>query len=75
MADGQLAGQRVHHIGLGEIVTHVAEPAGRVETVVGVIADDSPRLLPAVLQGMQAKRREIRRIRDADHAKDPAFFL
>ena len=75
MADGQRPGQGVHHLGLGEIVADIAEAAGRVETVVGVVADDAARLLPAVLQRVQAKRHEVRGIGDADHAEDPAFLL
>ncbi len=75
MADGQFTGQRVHDVGLGEIVADIAEAAGRVETVFGVVGDDAARLLPAMLQGVQTKGHEVGRISDADHAKNTAFLL
>ena len=75
MADGQFTGQCVHHIGLGEIVAHITKAAGRVETAFGVIADDAARLLPAMLQGVQAEGHEIRRVGHADHAENAALLL
>jgi hypothetical protein len=41
----------------------------------GVIGDDPARLLPAMLQCVQAKGHELRGICDASDAKDPAFLL
>ncbi len=75
MADRQVSWQRVHHIGLGEVVAHIAEAAGRIEAVVGVVADDAARLLSPVLKRMQAEGHEGRSIRDADHTEDAAFLL
>ena len=43
--------------------------------MVGVVADDAARLLAPVLQGMQAKRDEVRRIPHADNAENAAFLL
>lgn len=42
--------------------------------MLGVVGDDATRLLPAMLKRVQAKRDEIRGIRNADHAKDAAFL-
>ncbi len=41
----------------------------------GVVADDPTRLLPAVLQCVQAKRHEVRCIGHADDAENPALLL
>ena len=55
MADGELAGQLLDHVALGEGLLDEAEPAlGMVEFPVE--SDDAGRLFPAVLQGVQAER-------------------
>ena len=74
MADGERAGQGFHQRLLGEIVAHIAEAAGGVEAVVWVVGDDAARLLPAMLQGVQAEGHEIRRIGHADDAEDAALL-
>ena len=48
---------------------------GAVEAVFGIMGDDAARLLPAVLQRMQAKRHEIRRIGHAGDTEDAAFLV
>jgi hypothetical protein len=68
------ARQRLHHLLRGEVVAHVAEAAGGVEALLGVMGDDAARLLPAMLQRVQAEGHEIRRIHHADHAEDAAFL-
>ena len=75
MPDGQGPGQGFHHVLRGEVVADIAEPAGRVEAVVGMMADDTAGLLSTVLQRVQAKRDEVRGIGDADHAEDAALFM
>ena len=40
-----------------------------------IVADDAACLLPAVLQGVQAKGHEVGGIHDANDAKDPTFFF
>jgi hypothetical protein len=60
--------------GDGEIVAHEAEAAGGVEAMRGVMGDDAARLLPAMLQRMQAQRHETGRIGHAGHAEDAAFL-
>ncbi len=75
MADRKRARQGIHHIGFGEIVAHIAETMGGIEPGFSGKGHDPARLLPTMLQGVQAKRYELRGISDADHAKDAAFFL
>ena len=75
MATGDFAGQVFHHRFGGEIVTYIAKTTRRLPADGGVVADDTARLLPAMLQGVQAKGDKIGRIRNAYHAKDAAFFL
>lgn len=75
MADGQFARQCFHQLLAGEVVAHIAKAARAVEAVVGVVADDPAGFLPAMLQGVQAKGNEIRRIGDTDHAEDSALFF
>ena len=75
MPDGQSPGQGFHQALLGEIVAHIAKAAGRVETGIRMMADNAARFLPAMLQRMQAKGDEIRRIRGADHTEHAAFFM
>ena len=67
MASGP--GQGFHQALLGEVVAHIAKAAGRVEALLGIVADDAAGLLSAMLQGVQAKRHEIRRIGGADDAE------
>jgi hypothetical protein len=59
----------------GEVVAHVAEAAGRVEALLGVVGDDAARLLPAVLERVEAERHEARRLGHADHAEDAALLV
>jgi hypothetical protein len=75
MADGESARQRVDHGVGGEVVAHVAEAAGGVEALLGVVGDDAARLLPPVLERVETKRHEACRFRDADHAEDAAFLV
>ncbi|MPL73101.1 hypothetical protein SDC9_18894 [bioreactor metagenome] len=75
VADGEGAGQGLHQRGLGEVVAHIAEAVRRVEALLGIMGDDAARLLAAVLQRVQAKGDEIRRIGHTDHAEDAAFLL
>ena len=75
MTDGQRAGQVLHHLGLGEVVAHIAEAPGRVEALFGIVADDAPGLLAAMLQGVKPEGHEVRGIGNADNAEDTAFFL
>lgn len=42
--------------------------------MLGVVGDDAARLLPAMLQSVQAKRDEVCRIGNPDHTKDATFF-
>ncbi len=72
--DGDRPRQGLHQGRVREAVAHVPEPPGRVEALVRIVADDTRRLLAAVLQRMEAKRREVRRLGDADHAEDAALF-
>ena len=62
MANGQRAGQGLHHIGIGEIVAHIAKAPRRVEALFRIVADNTARFLAAMLQRMQAKGDEIGRI-------------
>ena len=66
--------QGFHQRLFGEIVTYIAEAAGMVEAVIGMVADDAACLLPAVLESVQAERHEIRRIGHADDAENAAFL-
>jgi hypothetical protein len=42
--------------------------------MLGVMGDDAARLLPAMLQGMQAQRHEAGRVHHARHAEHAAFL-
>jgi hypothetical protein len=75
MADGQFAGQGVHHIGLGEVVADIAEAAGRVEALFRIVGNDPACFLSAMLQRMQAEGHEGRGIGHADDAEHAAFLL
>ena len=75
MPDRQRSRQRRHHVGLGEIVAHIAEAVGAVEPVFGIMGDDAAGLLPAMLQRVQAESDEIRGIRHPDRAEYPAFLV
>src|SRR3990167_8808812 len=61
--------------GLVKLVAHKAETAGRVEAGGGIIADDTTRLLAAMLQRVQTEGHEIRGIRYADHTENAAFLF
>ena len=75
VADGERARQRLDHRVGGEVVADVAEAAGGVEALLGVVGDDAARLLPAVLERVEAEGHEARRFLDADHAEDAAFLV
>ena len=75
MPDRQFAGQCFHHLLRGEVVAHIAEAAGGLETGSGVIADDPAGFLTTVLQRVQAEGHKVRGVCNADHAEHPAFFF
>src|SRR5690606_24517545 len=58
-----------------EIVAHIAKAMRAVEALVGVVGDDAPGLLPAMLQRVQPQRHEIGGLGHADHAEDAAFLV
>ena len=55
------------------MIAHQAEAAFRLEAL-AIEGDDACRLLPAVLQRMEAQRRERRRVRVAVDAEHAAFL-
>ncbi len=75
MADGKRPRQGFHHVGLGEVVAHIAKAARRVEAGCGVVRDDPACFLAAMLQGVQTEGHKIRCIRDANDAEHATFFL
>ena len=60
---------------LVKVIAHVAETPCGLEPVFRVVTDDAACFLSTVLECMQAKRHEIRRIGRTDHPEDPAFFF
>ena len=74
MADAQFAGQRVHHILIGELVAHQTKAAGRMETFNRLIGDDAARFLAPVLKCVKPKCHKVGSFSHAGDAKDPAFF-
>jgi len=86
VAQALAAGGRIAHVARGHVAWQLVEdrlvgkdlgnmakaPAG--EEFVAVPADDAAGFLPAVLQGVQAKRSDRGRFRAADHAEDAAFL-
>ena len=70
VADRPVARQAPDHRFVAEVLTHLARSVVAVEPV-AVEGDDPRRFLPAMLQRVQAERRERRRvgvIPDAEHA-------
>ena len=86
VAEDRLAGRRVAHVahrhvagdagegrGLGEMVADEAKLAFRVE-LAAIEADDARRLLAAMLERVEAERRERRGVGVAQNAEHPALF-
>ena len=86
VAEDRLAGRRVAHVahrhvagdaregrGVGEMVADEAELALGVE-LAAVEADDARRFLAAMLQRVEAERRERRGVGVAQNAEHPALF-
>src|SRR5215468_6301125 len=73
MADRYAARQAIDDLTPGECVADEAEPALRMEPA-AVIADDAGGLLAAVLERMQAERRDCRSVRMAVDAEHAAFL-
>jgi len=74
MADGGLALQPPHHLFGGEVLADMAKTAMRIE-LPAVEADDSGRLLSAVLEGVESERGMGRGVRMAEDAEDAALIL
>ena len=74
MADRPVARQSVHHGSTGEVVAHQAEMPFGVK-LAAVKRDDACPLLAAMLEGMEAERRELSRVLMAEDAEDPALFV
>ena len=73
MADGREALEPLDGVAVGEAVADEAELALGMEDA-AVEGDDAGRLLAAVLQGVQAERRDRRGVRVAEDAEDAAFL-
>ena len=73
MADGGRARKPVDDGGAGEVVADQALAALRMESL-AVEGDDARRLLPAMLQGVQAERDDRGRVGMAENAEDAAFL-
>ena len=71
--DRRGAGQAGDGGGLGEVVADEAEAPLRVEAL-PVEGDDAGRLLPAVLEGVEAERGDRRRVGVAEDAEDAALL-
>ncbi len=74
MADGGMAAELADHLLGAEILADMADGAMGVE-LLAVIGDDAGRFLAAMLQRMQAKRRQRRRFGMAEDAEHPAFLV
>ena len=74
MADGHVALQALDHRPRGEMVADQTDPALGVE-VVAVEADDAGCFLPAMLEGMQAKGGQRRRVGMVEDAEDAALLV
>ena len=72
VADGGMAGNALAQV-TAEMLADEAHMAFGVEAL-AVEADDAARFLSAVLQGMQAERREQARFLVSEHAKYAALF-
>ena len=73
VADSGGAGQAVDHFTPGKGVADQAEPALGMEPL-AVVGDDTGSLLAAVLERMQAKRRNRSGVRMAEYAENAALF-
>ena len=74
VADGAMALQHGNHFLVAEGLVDQAQRAVGVE-MRAVEADDSSRLLPAVLQSVQAQRGQGRGVAVAEHAEHAAFLM
>ena len=74
VADGDRAPQAVDDVGRIQVVADEAEAALLVE-LLAVVGDDAAAFLAAMLQGVQAKRRQRRRLRVAEHAEHAALLV
>src|SRR5262249_50893936 len=73
MPDCDRAGQAIDHLAAGERVAHPSKPALGMEAE-AVIGYDSRRLLSAMLERMQPKRRDRGGVRMAVDAEHTAFL-
>jgi hypothetical protein len=67
------AGQTLDHLPAREVVAHEAQAPLGMEPF-AVERDDARRLLPAMLESMQAERGDGGRVRMPEDAEDAAFF-
>ena len=74
MADSGTSAQACDHLLGAEIVADLAHPAVGIE-LLAVIGDDPGRLLPAMLQRVQAERSKRRSVGVAIHTEDAAFVV
>ena len=74
MADRDIAGQAVDDVLRAEIVADQPGPAMRVE-LPAIVGDDAGRFLAAMLQRMQPKRGQRRRIRMTVDSENAALFV
>ena len=74
MPDTDSAGQKLHDVWAGKVIAHQTHAPLLVKASFWVMRDDPASLLPAVLQGVQAKRYEVGCIGDTDDAKDATFL-
>ena len=73
MAEGAAAGQAADHVGLVEVVADQAQPPLGVEVAV-LVGDDARGFLAAVLQRVQAERRQRGGVVVAEDAEHAAFL-
>ena len=73
MPDRCIAGQPIDHVAAGERIADKSKPAFGVKPL-AVEADNAGGLLAAVLQSMQAKRGNRRRVGMTEYAEYAAFF-
>ena len=74
MTDSDGAWQDLHRVSSGKVVTDQTHAAGLVKPSLGIMRDNTTRLLSAMLQGVQAKGHKICGIGNADHAENAAFL-
>ena len=73
VAGGRVAGQALDHLAAGEVVADETHPPLGMESL-AVERDDAGRLLPAVLERMQAERGDRGGVRVSEDAEDAALF-